>query len=292
MKVGVVDIGTNSMRLLITDGLEDERRWVEVTGLGAGVDKTGELSDAAIERTIEVLGRFGAEMSRRGVSRTLAIATSASRDAANRNEFFDRAEQALGVRPTLIDGDSEARFAYSGAVGNDDGDFGVVVSDIGGGSTEIVTGESSVSIDIGSVRLTERFLPDRPASVSQLADAIGHVAGLFEGVDFAKVSRHIGVAGTWTSIAAIAQDLSRYEPQKVHGYVLADDALDDVTERLRGLTIEETAAIPSLDPARAPVILAGAVIATLVSETLGTTETHISERDTLDGAAMELLALA
>lgn len=292
MKVGVVDIGTNSMRLLITDGLEDEDRWVEVTGLGVGVDKTGELSDAAIERTIEVLDRFGAEMLRHGVSRTLAIATSASRDAANRDEFFDRAEQVLGVRPTLIDGDSEARFAYSGAVGDDDGDTGVVVSDIGGGSTEIVTGASSVSIDIGSVRLTERFLHDRPASVSQLADGIGHVAGLFEAVEVPEVSRHIGVAGTWTSIAAIAQDLSRYEPQRVHGYVLADDALDDVTERLRGLTIEETAAIPSLDPARAPVILAGAVIATLVSETLGTTETHISERDTLDGAAIELLALA
>ena len=286
----MVDIGTNAMRLLITDGGTEDRRWVEVTGLGVGVDATGRLDDDAITRTLAVFDQYGKVMDDAGVDRRMAMATSASRDATNREQFFDKSERALGVRPTLITGAREADLAYKGATaGLEDGE-GVVVSDIGGGSTEFVTGESGQSVDIGTVRLTERHLPDRPPDPWQLRAAIEHLGDLFVEIEHDHVTTHIGVAGTWTSLAAIAQDLPGYDRDRVHGYVLTNSDLDGVVERLRPLTVEETASIPCLDPKRAPVILAGAIVATVITETLGVAETVVSEHDTLDGAAMELLA--
>lgn len=291
VKVGVVDIGTNSMRLLVSDGGDEDRRWVEVTGLGVGVDATGRLTKDAVNRTIAVFDRYGAIMSDSHVDQRVAIATSASRDATNREEFFDRAETALGVRPTLISGDEEARYAFEGATQDLDSVSGVVVSDIGGGSTEFVTDEVARSVDVGSVRLTDSHLPKLPPDPDQLAKAVEHVAYLLTDIEHGVVGSHIGVAGTWTAIAALAQDLPAYRPDQVHGFVLTNHHLDQVAERLRPLTVEETAAIPSLDPKRAPVIMAGTVIATMVTETLGVSETMVSEHDTLDGAAMRLLAL-
>ena len=279
------------MRLLITDGVQEDGRWVEVTGLGVGVDATGVLSTEAITRTIGVFDRFRATMDGSGIERRKAIATSASRDAVNREEFFDCAEHALGVRPTLIDGDREARYAFAGATRGLENVSDVTVTDIGGGSTEFVTHNSSQSVDIGSVRLTDRLLPDRPPDLDQMARAIDGVGDLLGEIDRRELKTHIGVAGTWTSIAAIAQELPNYDWDRVHGFVLTNDNLNRVVEKLRQLTIEETAAIPSLDPNQAPVILAGTVIATKIVETLGVDETTISEHDTLDGVALELLAL-
>lgn len=286
--VGVVDIGTNSMRLLVTDGVAERGRWVEVTGLGHGVDATGELSSDAIRRTIDVFERFGDLMSSFGVSRRWAIATSASRDASNREVFLDAAEVALGVRPEVIDGLTEGRLSYAGATSHLEGsDF--VVSDIGGGSTEFVTKDGSVSIDIGSVRLSDRILTDRPPAPAQLAAARSHVADLFEGVS--GEGRLVGVAGSWTSIAAIDLALDRYDSDLVHGHLMTADGVWAISEMLAAKTIEETAQIPSLDPKRAPVILAGSVVAHSVMSALGADIVTVSERDSLDGAAMELLGL-
>jgi len=279
------------MRLLITDGVHEDGRWVEVTGLGVGVDATGVLSTEAIARTIGAFDRFRGIMNGLGVERRMAIATSASRDAANREELFDRAEHALGVRPSLISGDKEARYAFAGATQGFKDVSDITVTDIGGGSTEFVTNDSSQSVDIGSVRLTERLLPDRPPDIGQLATAIDSVGDLLGEVDRRELKTHIGVAGTWTSIAAIAQELPSYDRERVHRFVLTNDDLNRVGEKLKQLTIEETATIPSLDPNRAPVILAGTVIATKIVEALGVDETTISEDDSLDGVAMELLAL-
>jgi exopolyphosphatase/guanosine-5'-triphosphate,3'-diphosphate pyrophosphatase len=301
VKVGVVDIGTNSMRLLITDGANEEGRWVEVTGLGRGVDRTGLLSDTGIEDTLAALAGFGAEMSHRRVDRRVAIATSASRDAANREEFFDLAESALGVRPKLITGDEEARLAFAGATGHADATGPIVVSDIGGGSTELVTSVGGASYEIGSVRLTERAIPTRPAPDVELTAARSLASTTFDGVDL-DVGTLIGVAGTWTSIAAIARagvwgspprfhGLPVYSGERVHGYVLTRADLTTVIESLAVMTVEETAAIPSLDPRRAPVILGGALVAEAVMDTLGVDQATISEHDTLDGVAMESLAL-
>lgn len=290
MNVGVVDIGTNSMRLLITDGVDEAGRWVEVTGLGRGVDRTGFLSPEGIEDSLAALTRFGREMDDAAVERRLAIATSAARDASDREAFFDLAQSALGVRPTLITGEVEARLAFAGATAGSDIEPPVVVSDIGGGSTEFVTADTGVSIDIGSVRLTERSIPSRPAPAAELVAARDLVASLFETVDV-EARTLIGVAGTWTSLAAIAMDLPEYSRDLVDGYRMQKETLTAVIESLSGKSVEETAAIPSLDPKRAPVILAGSLVAEGVMDVLGAESVLVSEHDSLDGAAMELLAL-
>ena len=290
MKVGVVDLGTNSMRLLITDGEIETGRWEEVTGLGRGVDATGALSAEAIQDSLAALARFGSRMDQAEVVRRIAIATSASRDASNRETFFDLAESALGVRPTLISGVREARLAYAGAGSLPGLTDPVVVSDIGGGSTEFVTADSGVSIDIGSVRLTERAIPSRPAPGSEVTAARRLVAALFHEVEI-PVGTLVGVAGSWTSVAAIARRNAADHGQPIHGYRMGRSDLAAVIEDLAVRSIEETAAVHSLDPKRASVILAGALVAEGVMGALGVEETFISERDTLDGAAMELLAL-
>lgn len=288
VKVGVVDIGTNSMRLLITDGVDETGRWVEVTGLGKGVDATGRLGEEALERTITVLSRFGETMERHGVERRAAMATSATRDATNRAELMDRATEAIGVRPEVVAGEREGELAYTGAtIDLEDGPY--VISDIGGGSTEFVTAERAISVDIGSVRLTDRILTDRPPTSGQMSRAIGHVTELFTGVDL--MGDLVGVAGTWTSLAGIHLELPSYERARVHHHRIPREGLATLTERLSALTLEETEALPSLDPGRAPVILAGAVVANTVIETLGAESVLVSERDTLDGLAMDLLGL-
>lgn len=290
MNVGVVDIGTNSMRLLITSSHTEVGRWVEVTGLGVGVDVNHRLSDEAMRRTLDVLGRFGDAMNEHDVALRQAIATSASRDADNREEFFDDAEAVLGVRPVLLSGEEEGRYAFAGATGDGPAPADLVVSDIGGGSSEFVSRDRMFSIDIGSVRLTERSLPDRPASPIQLESARASVMSLFSGIDLTPAAA-VGVAGTWTSLAAMAQDLERYDPGRVHGYEISRSRLSDLGFELARMTVRQTESIPSLDPKRAPVILAGAVIADCVLACLGLDRARVSERDTLDGVAGELLAL-
>lgn len=288
-RVGVVDIGTNSMRLLITDGSGPGRRWVEITGLGHGVDTTGRLSEEAMERTIGVLEGFSARMTEAGVERRAAIATSATRDASNGTQFLDWVEIALGVRPELATGEREGSLAFAGAGDVFDVGGEVVVCDIGGGSTEIVTRDTIVSIDIGSVRLTDRILTDRPPPAGQIEDAFEHARVLFDRVD--TDGRLIGVAGTWTSLGAISRGLAGDDPSQVHGMTLEVGRLDEIFDHLRGLTVEETALLPGLDPRRAPVILAGALIAVVAAGTVDVDRVLLSERDTLDGLAKELLAL-
>ncbi|MGH8914991.1 MAG: exopolyphosphatase [Acidimicrobiia bacterium] len=290
MKVGAVDIGTNAMRLLITDGTNEAGRWTEITGLGRGVDRNGALSPEGIEETLAALARFGARMDMEGVERRMAIATSAARDASNRDVFFDLADSALGVRPTLVSGEEEAHLAFAGATGGVDAEVPIVVSDIGGGSTEFVTAESGVSIDIGSVRLTERAIPTRPAPPAEIEAARSLVADLFGDVDYG-LGTLIGVAGTWTSLAAIALGLPEYSRDRVHGSRITRYELGSVIGSLAGRTVEETAAIPALHPKRAPVILAGALVAEGVMDCLGADDVLVSEQDTLDGVAMELLAI-
>ncbi len=289
MNVGVIDIGTNSMRLLITDGVVDLQRLEEVTGLGRGVDSTGVLSEPRIVETVAVLERYGRLMGEAGVTRRKVIATSASRDAANREEFFDRAESAIGVRPTLITGEEEARLAYDGAVRGFAGASPIVVSDIGGGSTEFVTEEAGVSIDIGSVRVTERAVPFRPASPVEVEGARDEIRDAFAGVSAFEYGSLIGVAGTWTSIASVA----RATPigTSVHGREVTRSEVARIVDIMAELDLEETAHLPGLDPKRAEVILGGILVAEGVMDAIGAETATVSEHDTLDGVAMSLLAL-
>lgn len=278
------------MRLLVSDAahgdLVDIARLERVTGLGEGLHGSGRLSSEAIARTVRVLAEYGEAMDQSGVERRMAVATSASRDAANREEFFDQAEGALGVRPEMISGPDEANFAYQGATsGLPPGKYTVV--DIGGGSTEFVTEAKGVSIDIGSVRLTGQILNDRPSTQEQVGRAYRHVAELFTDAAIKLSGEAIGVAGTWTSLAALG--IGRYDRDEVHHSRLSAIEVETQIETLAGLTVDETSQLPGLDPARAPVILAGAVIAQAATTHLGLESILISETDLLDGVVQHLV---
>jgi len=276
------------MRLLLTEAVHEVGRWVEVTGLGRGVDTSGRLGDPEMERTIEVLQRFGRIMDDHDVEQRAAMATSATRDASNRVEFMDRATTALGVRPEVVEGEREGELAYAGATA-DVSEGRYVVSDIGGGSTEFVTMERAVSIDIGSVRLSDRILTDRPPASAQMEHAREHVMELFSDVDVS--GELIGVAGSWTNLAGMDLELPAYDRAMIHLHQVSRQSVATIVERLAAMTVEETEAIPSLDPGRAPMILAGAVVAGCVMDVLNAPQVIVSERDTLDGLAMELLGL-
>lgn len=281
MSRAAIDIGTNSMRLLVVgDDGRDLVRVATVTGLGRGVDANRRLGEDAVERTLAVFAEFAQTCEQLGVDRLRAVATSATRDAENRDDFLDRAEGVLGVRPEVISGQAEAELAFAGATAGREGD--AVVVDIGGGSTEFVSRSGSVeaiSVDIGSVRLTDRLLPDRPTEFDALEAASAHVEGLFRSVPPARGAIVVGVAGTWTSLAAIEQG----QEGSVHDAIISRLTADRLVARLASLTVEQTAALPGLDPARAPVILGGAIIAREAMRALDTPEVVVSERDLLDG---------
>ena len=290
MKVAAVDIGTNSMRLLMVhlvgDAPVEIGRYERVTALGRGVDATGELNQEAVDRTLLALSEFGARMRDAGVDRKRAVATSASRDARNREKFFDQAELALGIRPELISGDEEAGFAFAGATGSTDRPGPHLVVDIGGGSTEFVTVDGGRSFDIGSVRLTDRVLKERPSPSEQIGAARAMVAEMFLPVT-PFLGSVIGVAGTWTSLARI-----KHEQGNGSGTDLSELSREDIrglVERLASLTVEQTAALPGLDPARAPVILAGAVVAEGAAAAVSADKVTVSEHDLLDGVVTALL---
>ena len=287
MRVGVVDIGTNSMRMLITDGMVEAGRWEEVTGLGRGVDTTGWLSEEAMERTLSVLRRYGETMDGEEVDRRAAMATSASRDASNREVFLGRAGEALGVRPRLITGVEEARYAFAGATGRWEGPRPWVVSDIGGGSTEFVTEDREVSIDIGSVRLTERWFDSRPVTPDRLHSARLAVRAMFEGMIDTELGSLLGVGGSWTEIGGLVGGPER----DVDLATVTRDEVGRLVDTLAGLTVEETATLPTLHPKRAETILGGAVVAETVMTTLDADTAVQSIADTLDGLARELLAV-
>lgn len=290
MKVGVVDIGTNTMRMLIRDEDREYGRWVEVTGLGRGVDAGGSLFPEAMERTLVVLRKFGTQMTALGVENRAAIATSATRDARNREEFLDRVEQVLDVRPEVISGIEEGLLAFDGATSDLIVEEPILVTDIGGGSTEFVMYDTVDSVDMGSVRLSDRMSGSYPLGDDDWEAAMEMAwAPLMHLKDVFEFSSHIGVAGTWTSLAAMVQDLPQYDPRRVHGYRLHDLELDELLDRLCDMTLDQIEAIPSLDPKRAPVIRAGAMVAHAVMGVLYAEETIISIRDTLDGLANRLL---
>ena len=297
MRVAAVDIGTNTVRLLIVDrdrvtnrSTLVHRRSV-VTRLGEDVDRRRRLDHAAIERVLAVLRSYRATIDSQGVEATGAVATSAVRDAANGEQFLEAAERDLGVRPRLISGRAEARLSFLGVRSGLDIESPMLVIDPGGGSTEFVVGDSepdyAVSVDIGSVRLTERHLVKRPAAMGDLDGARADLDRLLNAVELPVTPRAVvGVGGTFTSLAAILLDLPEYDSVAVHGASFPVEAFDEIAARLAGLTVAETAAIPSLDPARAPVLLGGAMVAARALRHVGASRAVVSEADILDGIAL------
>ena len=294
-RFAAVDVGTNSARLLIADAtktwLTDVERIETVTGLGRGVDGTGRLSPDAIERTIRVLASYGHRIRKAGVEKARAVATSAARDAANQDEFLEAARRALGFRPEIIGGADEAALVFAGATGWAPDPGGTVVVDIGGGSTEIVTVRGGVSTNIGSIRLTERCLPNHPATPDDLAAARHEAVRVMMGTaDVPRRTKGLGAAGTWTSLAAMHLGLDTYHSETVEGTTLSLADVEGMVAWLGSLTIEEKRAIPALNPKRAPIILGGAIVAETSLRILDLEEIMVTGHDILDGVCLSLAA--
>lgn len=298
--VAAVDIGTNSVRLLVHDPERGTlQREARITRLGGGVDRTGRLDPAGIDRTESVLAEYRQFLERHGVEQVRAIATSAARDASNRDEFFTRAESALGVRPELLSGEEEGRLAFAGATTGLDparGPFCVV--DLGGGSTEFAVGttelEGILSVDMGSVRFTERYVdtdpPEPEELVACLSVAEAHLLDVVRELpDISETATWIGVAGTITTVAAVEIGLATYDPDRIHHFELTKAAAEDVYRTLVTERLEDRVHNPGLQPERAEVIVGGVTILVGIMRFFGIDPLLVSEHDILDGVAASLL---
>ncbi|MDR6116981.1 exopolyphosphatase/guanosine-5'-triphosphate,3'-diphosphate pyrophosphatase [Aeromicrobium sp. SORGH_AS981] len=296
LRVAAMDCGTNSLRLLVTDVRGDQKRDVvremRVVRLGQGVDETGRFHPDALERTLAVTREFGELATVLGAERVRFCATSAARDASNADELSDGVRSVLGIDLEVLSGEEEARASFLGATRSVSGP--ALVVDIGGGSTELVVGADgdvgwSHSFDVGSVRLTERFLRSDPASIDEVTALESYLDDVLtprlSGLD--PVSTLVGVAGTITTVAAHALELPSYDSSQIHGARIAVDDVRTACVSLLRMSVADRRALPFMHPGRADVIGAGAMIldAVLASVPLATDEVLVSEHDILDGIA-------
>lgn len=295
--VAAIDCGTNSTRLLVRSPSGDTlERIMRITRLGKGVDSTGRLDPAAIERTIEVLADFRRVMDGFGVERVRMSATSAARDAANSADFFDAAEAVVGVRPELLSGREEGELSFLGATSELDPSLGpFLVVDIGGGSTEFSYGttdcEATLSLDIGCVRLTEKYLHHDPPRPEELTACLSVAEVFLDDVlraipAAAESPAFVGLAGTITTVAAVEIGLQTYDRDRIHHFRLTKAAAEDVFRTLATESLEERKENPGLDPERADVIVGGTCILVTIMRRLGFEECLVSEADILDGLAI------
>ncbi|HEX6870537.1 MAG TPA: Ppx/GppA phosphatase family protein [Micromonosporaceae bacterium] len=311
-RVAAIDCGTNSIRLLVADlpeaegsddrtgQLVDVVRRMEIVRLGQGVDRTGRLATEAIERTRVALAGYAEQLGRLRVDRLRMVATSATRDAANAAEFTAMVEQTLGVAPEVVSGQEEARLSFAGAVRGlpTSARSPYLVVDIGGGSTEFVVGETAmaraISVDIGCVRMTERHLHDDPPTLEQLraaeADITAAVDSALAVVDGREAATLIGLAGSVTTVAALALGLTAYEPLRIHHARVSYADVAKVTGELLAMTRAQRLALPVMHPGRADVIGAGALILRTVMARCSADAVVASEHDILDGIAWSLAA--
>ena len=298
--VAAIDIGTNSVRLLVSqDGRTTLERLMRITRLGKGVDASGRLDPDAIERTVAVLREYRDVMDRFGVGRVRMTATSAARDAANRDDFFDAAEAAVGVRPELLSGEEEGRLSFLGATADlDPADGPFLVCDIGGGSTEFSYGttesEATISTDMGCVRITEAWLHSDPPSAEELSQAISIVEIHLDDVvreipEATEAATFVGLAGTVSAAAAIEIGLAEYDRDRIHHFVLTKAAVEDVFRTLATETRAERLDNPGLEEARADVIVGGMCVFVTIMRRLVLESCLVSEADILDGLALSLL---
>jgi exopolyphosphatase/guanosine-5'-triphosphate,3'-diphosphate pyrophosphatase len=305
--VAAIDCGTNSTRLLVADaGGCSVERLMRITRLGHGVDRTGELSPDAVARTVDVLREYRVVMDRHGARRVRVVATSAARDAANREDFFAAATEVVGVRPELLSGEEEGRLAFAGATAELDGTGApYLVADIGGGSTEIVVGGSggpeevrtvvgAVSLDVGCVRVTERWLTSDPPTDAELAAGREAVKALLDDVSrdlpaTCRAATLVGLAGTVAALAAVDQGVDTYDRDRVHHHVLERTSVEAILADLASLPAGLRPQRPGVEPARAEVIVGGAVVLAALMEHFGFESCLTSEADILDGLVTTLL---
>jgi exopolyphosphatase / guanosine-5'-triphosphate,3'-diphosphate pyrophosphatase len=304
MRVAVVDMGSNSTRLLVADVEDSEVTELErrstVTRLGRGVDTSRQLSSEAIEDVCNTVGEYLGLMKQHEPEQTVAIATSAVRDAENRGAFCGELRERFALDARVLSGDDEARLTYLGVAHERLQAQDTLVVDIGGGSTELVVGSGSevswhASLQAGTVRHTERHVAHDPAEQGELEALANDVRSLIDkalaGSDFAHARAGIGVAGTPTSLAAIDQRLDPYDPDAVHGSTLSLSAIQRMYSQLAAKTLEERLRVTGLHPGRAPTIVAGVVILIQVMRAFGLSEIEVSEHDILYGAALEAVEL-
>ncbi|MEW2611959.1 Ppx/GppA phosphatase family protein [Streptomyces sp. NPDC047880] len=307
-RVAAVDCGTNSIRLLVADAdpetgeLTDLDRRMMVVRLGQGVDRTGRLAPEALERTFAACREYAGIIKEHGAERLRFVATSASRDAENRDEFVRGVLDILGVEPEVITGDQEAEFSFTGATKELAGDDRLakpyLVVDIGGGSTEFVVGDDHVraarSVDVGCVRMTERHLvrdgvvsdpPSEERIAAMRADIEAALDLAEQTVPLREARTLVGLAGSVTTVSAIAQGLPGYDSEAIHHSRVSYDRVREITEWLLRSTHAERAAVPSMHPGRVDVIGAGALVLLAIMERIGAQEVVVSEHDILDGIA-------
>ncbi len=308
-RVAAIDCGTNSIRLLIADlgagpGGQpvDVVRQMEVVRLGEGVDRTGRLAPAAIERTRVALAGYARRIAAEGAERVRMVATSATRDAANKDDFVAMVQATLGADPEVISGTEEAALSFAGAVAGLPGLADpVLLTDIGGGSTELVLGDpgprsgavrASFSMDVGCVRLTERRLHGDPVTDAQVDAALEDLRIAIDEaartVPLTGAAAFVGVAGTVTTIAALALGLPAYDPAAIHGRAVSAAQVAEVTAGLQAMTRAQRAALPVMHPGRVDVIVGGALVLRTLMERTGSEHVIASEHDILDGIAASL----
>jgi exopolyphosphatase/guanosine-5'-triphosphate,3'-diphosphate pyrophosphatase len=301
MRVAAIDCGTNSIRLLIADVQGDNFREViremEIVRLGQGVDQTGEFHPDAIARTLAVVDKFAIEIARRGVEKIRFCATSATRDARNRDLFIDGVKSRLGVAPEVISGDEEARLSFAGATKElPDSLAPFLVIDIGGGSTEFVIGNRSVerakSVNIGCVRMSERHFLSDPATQDEIESARRDIQGAISEaakvVDIKSAKSLIAVAGTATTVAAAALDLPQYDRYAIHLSRISAEKTHEVSEMFLKMNRTERAALGYMHPGRVDVISAGSLVLSEIVKAVGAKEFIACESDILDGIAFSL----
>ncbi|MFK3981083.1 exopolyphosphatase [Micromonospora sp. NPDC050397] len=312
--MAAIDCGTNSIRLLVADlpdpaagptaSLVDVSRRMEIVRLGQGVDRTGRLAPEAIERTRVALAGYAAEIADLGARRVRMCATSASRDASNADEFRAMVRDTLGVAPEVVSGDEEARLSFTGAVRGlaADARSPYLVVDIGGGSTEFVVGDrdagervrAAISVDIGCVRMTERHLHADPPTSAQVAAAEADIAAEVDRALAAVPGREaatlVGLAGSVTTVVAIALGLGSYQPERIHHARVSYDEVAKVTADLLSRSSAQRMEYPVMHPGRADVIGAGALVLRVIMERAGKPSVVASEHDILDGIAYSLMS--
>ncbi len=304
-RVAAFDCGTNSLRLLVADldaeaGTSTELvREMRIVRLGQGVDRTGRLSDAALQRVFTAVEELMGSVREHDVSKIAFCATSAARDAENAEDFLTGVRERVGVQPQILDGDAEARASFAGATrALPPLPDPLLVLDIGGGSTELILGRAdgtvlaAQSLDIGSVRLNERHLASDPPSREEIAAAVADIDAALDAceVDPAEAGAVIGVAGTVTTLAAAVLDLATYDSTIIHHTVLRPDAVQGAVTRLLSMMIEQRKALGYMHPGRADVIGAGGLILDRILRRTSVRSLLVSEHDILDGIAWSLVA--
>jgi len=301
MRVAAIDVGTNSTRLLVAEdqpgGFRSIDRRMVITRLGQGVGRSRVLSPEGLDRTLRTIAEYAATCGELGVERLRVTGTSAVRDARNREEFFDGVRKLTGTSAEVLSGDQEARATFLGTLSDLDEAGTVVVVDIGGGSTELIVGvgepQRLVSLDIGCVRMFEKYLESDPPTDEEIKGLRAEVDEALHSVkrelDVPAGARLIGVAGTVTQLATLKAGSPVYDPDVTHHSVLSHGDVRSLARRLESLTIGQRKRVTGLEPGRADVIVAGAEILLGVMEVFDLPEVLVSERDILDGLVIGLL---